>query len=239
MTTIPALRRRTAAIAVPVAACLAVSAMASPAAAARPDSSSTVRSGERASVSWTELDPGNLLGLPGNTHVGNLFVEDGSFGFSFGQILDLECEPGEEPGGGHEGGPGECDFALNAAGEPSIRFLDGLDLSLSVSGSTATLTGPIQVSNGGHGEPDSVLAVVQANITWTTTTDLVRYRASNTYVEGGISYRSRTTGLRSDPAKTVVTGFLGGMGFADDADDVSQGSFETYTETSRERIRTR
>ena len=230
MTTRSALRRTARSLAAPAVVCLTLTALAAPAAAARPDSSSSVRSGDRASVSWTELDPGNTLGLPGNTHVGNLWVEDGAYGtFAYGVIVDLDCDPGETPAGGH-GDPGTCD----PAGE---RFLDGDQVDLTVSDTTARLTGTLVVSNGGHGEPGSVLARVPADITWTSTTALSRYRGSSTYTDSTGSYRSRTTGLRSAPATTVVTGSLGRMGFADDRDDVSSGTFETYTETSRQRTR--
>ena len=171
----------------------------------------------------------DLLGLPGNTHVGQLFVEDGSFGsFASGVISDFECEPGQVPGG--HGDPGTC----TPMGD---RFLFAEGGALTVSGSTATFTGTITVTNGGHGEPGSVLAQVPATVTWTSSAGLIRYRATSTYVEQGISYRSRVTGLRSDAATTVVSGALGRMGFADDADDVSVGDFQTFTEVSRERIR--
>lgn len=231
---------RTARIAAPALACLTVAALASPASAARPDSSSSVRSGERASVSWTELDPNDDLGLPGNTHVGQLFVEDGFFGsYASGFISDFDCAPGQVPGG--HGDPGSC----APVGERFL-FADGGELT--VSGRTATFTGTLTVSNGGHGGPETpppppdaapVSQPVPASITWSSATDLVRFRATNSYVERGISYRSRVTGLRSDAATTVVTGRLGRMGFADDPDDVSTGDFQSYTEVSRERMRTR
>lgn len=229
---------RTTRVVVPALACLAVTAMASPASAGRPDSSTSVRSGERASVSWTELDPADTLRLPGNTHVGDLQVEDGSFGsFAFGQILDYQCDPGEVTGG-HDG-PGTCDLL-------QVRFLDGTG-DLVVSGTTARYTGTITVSNGGHGDPTdptvpggpgTVLAQVPASITWTSSADLVRFRETFSVVDGGVRFSSRVRGLRSDVATTTVTGALGRMGFADDRDDVAQGEFRSFTEVSRDRIRT-
>lgn len=229
MTARPALHRTLRALAAPAAACVAVAALASPAAAARPDGSTNVRSGQSASVSWVELDPKNLLGLPGNTHVGSFFADRGGFGgFASGQIADFQCAPGQLPGG--HGDPGTCT-------PKGVRFLDGSAGTLTVTDRTATFRGPVVVSNGGHGEPGSVLATVPASITWTSRTDLIRYRATNTYAEAGISYRSRVTGLRSDVSTTRVTGALGRMGFADDTDDVSQGEFQSFTEVSRERIR--
>ncbi len=194
-----------------------------------PDSGSSVRSGERADVSWTELDPRDALGLPGNTHVGFLGVEDGAFGtFAFGDIADYACGPGETPGG-HDG-PGTCDLR-------QVRFLQGEGGSLTVSGSTATWSGTLVVSNGGHGEPGGVLGRVSGNITWTSSAELVRFRETVTFVDGKSTFASRVSGLRSDFRTTTVTGALGRMGFADDADDVSRGQFRTFTETSRERIR--
>ena len=229
MITRPALSR-TARLALPAAACLAVTAIAAPASAARPDSNSSVRSAESASVSWTELDPDNTLGLPGNTHVGQLFVDDSVWGtYASGVISDFECAPGQVPGS--HGDPGTC----TPMGE---RFLFSEGGTLTVSDSTATFTGIITVSNGGHGGDGTVLAEVPATVTWTSSGSLVRFRATHSYTEHGISYRSRVTGLRSDPATTVVGGALGQMGFADDTDDVSVGSFESYTEVSRERMRT-
>lgn len=220
---------RTGRIAAPALACLALAALASPASAGRPDGSTNVRSGERASVTWTELDPTDALGLPGNTHVGNLSVDDGVFGsFAFGEIADHQCEPGQLPGG--HGDPGTCTLM-------GVRFLKAEGGGLTVTDRTATFTGTITVSNGGHGEPGSVLAQVPATVTWTSSADLVRYRESFTIVDGKVSYRSRVTGTRSDAATTVVGGALGRMGFADDADDVSVGEFRSFTEVSRERIR--
>lgn len=220
---------RTARVALPAVACLTVAALASPASAARPDSSTNVRSGERASVSWTELDPDDDLGLPGNTHVGWLEVEDGPYGsYAYGGIVDLQCEPGQVPDG--HGGPDACAYVQE-------RFLSAEGGALTVTDRTATFTGTITVSNGGHGEPGSVVASVPATVTWTSTTALSRFRSTHTYVERDISYRSRVSGVRSDPSTTVVSGALGRMGFADDADDVSVGSFQRYTEVWRERMR--
>ena len=229
MTARPALSRTLRAVAAPAAACLAVAALASPAAAARPDGSTNVRSGQSAFVSWTELDPDNLLGLPGNTHVGNFFADSGVFGtFAGGEIADFECAPGQVPGG--HGAPGTCT-------PMGVRFLDGSNGQLTVTDRTARFTGTVVVSNGGHGEPGTVLATVPASITWTSSADLIRYRETFTFTEAGTSFRSRVTGLRSDVSTTRVGGALGRMGFADDADDVSKGQFRSFTEVSRERIR--
>ncbi len=119
------------------------------------------------------MDEGNALGLPGNTHVGFLEVQDGSFEtFAYGWIVDWACDPGETPGG-HEG-LGTCDFV-------QARSLQGDDLDLVVDDRTARLTGEIVVTNGGHGEPGTVLARVPADVTWTSSTDLLRFRGTSSY----------------------------------------------------------
>ena len=228
------MRSRTAKVALPALACLTVAAMASTASAARPDGGRNTYSGASAYVSWTELDPKNLLGLPGNTHVGWLDVQDGGAwgGGVYGSIVDFQCEKGQIPD--PHGGPGACTFMQE-------RNLQSEDGTLTVSDSTAAFKGTIIVTNGGHGGDGDVLARVPANVTWKSTARLTRFRSTNSYDDRGwgISYRSRMSGLRSDETSTVVGGALGRMGFTDDADDVSGGAFRTFTETSRERTRQR
>ncbi len=51
-------------------------------------------------INWTEKDPDDLLGLPGNVHVGFLFGTEDQWGRWFwGAITDWDCDPGEVPGG--------------------------------------------------------------------------------------------------------------------------------------------
>lgn len=51
-------------------------------------------------VSWQENDPDDLLGLPGNVHLGFMFAQSDQYGqYFFGAITDWDCEPGETPGG--------------------------------------------------------------------------------------------------------------------------------------------
>ena len=53
-------------------------------------------------VSWTEYDPDDVLGLPGNVHIGYLDAEQGRYGsYVFGNVTDFECGEGETPWGGH------------------------------------------------------------------------------------------------------------------------------------------
>ena len=229
---------RTAKVALPALACLAVAAAASPSSAVRSESSAKNQAGESATVSWTELDPENVLRLPGNTHRGWLDVQEGGAfgGFVYGSIVDLQCEEGQSPDGhgGPDGGPDGCPVV-------QVRNLESRDGTLTVSGSTATFAGTIIVTNGGHGEDTAVLAQVPAKVTWTSTARLTRFRSTGSYDDRGwgITYRSRVSGLRSDSSTTVVGGALGRMGFADDVDDVSVGEFRTFTETFTERIRRR
>ena len=62
----------------------------------------TVGNGISVSVSWTEYDPDDLLGLPGNVHIGYLGAEDGPYGtYFYGSVTDFDCDEGETPYGGH------------------------------------------------------------------------------------------------------------------------------------------
>lgn len=54
-------------------------------------------------TSWTELDPDDVLGLPGNVHVGFLSGWNDQYGtYFYGNVTDFECDEGEVPGGGHD-----------------------------------------------------------------------------------------------------------------------------------------
>ena len=62
----------------------------------------TSGTGEFINVSWTEMDPDDLLGLPGNVHVGYLYAESGPYGsYFYGNVTDFDCDEGEVPWGGH------------------------------------------------------------------------------------------------------------------------------------------
>ncbi|NNE11657.1 MAG: hypothetical protein HKN41_05360, partial [Ilumatobacter sp.] len=69
-------------------------------------STRTKGTGRSINLGWTEYDPDDLLGLPGNVHVGYLWMENGQWGdWGWGGVVDFDCEPGEVPwghGGGHE-----------------------------------------------------------------------------------------------------------------------------------------
>ncbi|PPK93801.1 hypothetical protein CLV92_10977 [Kineococcus xinjiangensis] len=203
-------------------------ATAGQAAAAPKDSASSKRTVSSAFVDWTEEDRDNVLGLPGNVHVGFLKIKSTTqYTKVWGQIIDFECAPGELPGG--HGEESTCEHV-------QVRYLDSSDMTLVVDtrAGTAKATGEITVSNGGHGEPGEVLAVVPATIDLRSTTPMASFTRTETWTDGSTSYRSRVRGTAS--GEVIVGGALGRMGFADDADDVSYGSFEKYTEISRERV---
>ena len=211
-------------------------ATAGTAAAAPPapltERTTTTRTFSNLGVDWTENDPGNLLNLPGNVHQGYLGVQgDGTKTHLYGQIDDWQCDPGEVPGGhGQPGGEGVCDLVQS-------RYLESSEMTLAVDlvARTAKATGKVTVSNGGHGEPGQVLAVVPATIELRSTARLASFTRSERWSDGQRTYRSRVRGQASTQA--TVAGALGRMGFVDDADDVSSGYFQKATEVSRERVR--
>lgn len=216
---------------VAVAAAALLAGLAAPAQA----SSRTSSEGGQASTQWIEYDPDDSLSLPGNTHVGNLYVfQQADFVDLFGSIDDWDCDPGEVPGyGGHgeEGDPEKdlCDLI-------GTRFLEAESISfaLDARARTASLTGKLRVTNGGHGEPGQTLATPPVDMTWTGIGRGYRFSRSEFWSDGQFSYRSRVRGTGSEAA---VGGRIGAMGFTDDADDESFGSFETWRETSRFRVR--
>ncbi|NNF56400.1 MAG: hypothetical protein HKN03_18385 [Acidimicrobiales bacterium] len=248
---------------------------------------STVKSkgtGSSFNISWTEYDPDNLLGLPGNVHIGYLYAESGPYGdYAYGGVTDFECDPGESPWGGHghsvvvdetdDVATDAIDDAINAvvdSGAVSIdatvvvgavgsqlddeiidvieeefpscdfiqdRYIDGTGtatVTIDMKKQIGSITGTLTVSNGGHGEPGQVLGRPPVNLTirggqwekstWSSTYEGQNYKYSNsqtgTYYYGG-----------------TVSGNVGPMGFADDADDESYGGFGSYTFKAAERIR--
>jgi len=74
-------------------------------ATAVPVGADTIRSrgsGQHFHTSWTEYDPDDILGLPGNVHIGYLSAWTDQYGtYSYGGVTDFECDPGESPWGGH------------------------------------------------------------------------------------------------------------------------------------------
>lgn len=73
-------------------------------------------SGSNASVDWVEY--GELPGIPGNIHIGSLWVDSSSsYVDVFGVVEDWTCPPGEFPdggGGGHDEEPGQSKLRLRS-----------------------------------------------------------------------------------------------------------------------------
>lgn len=109
---------------------LATSVLASPAGAGL-----TVRTkgdGTRVNISWTEYDPDNLIGAPGNVHVGHLYAENGPYGnYLFGNVTDFECAPGQSPFFGHHVVVDEgADVAAEATGDAIEAIVDSGQTSI-------------------------------------------------------------------------------------------------------------
>ena len=208
-------------------------AVAAPATADPPHRDMSKRSGGQAFVQWTEYDRQNLLRLPGNVHIGYLGVyKMPGFSEVWGAIEDWQCDPGEVPGGWHGEEPQQptCD-------PKGTRFLQAepdAAYSVNVRSGVATLTGTIVVTNGGHGEPGTVLARVPANVVWTAEGRTYNFRRMDTWSDGKATYSSAT---RGSGFNATVSGSLGRMGFADDADDEASGNAEQWQERHRMRIR--
>ena len=123
-----------------------------------PDVSSSRTSYQTANVSWTEVDATADDPVPGNWHLGNLFVQRSGYGLDvFGSIDDFECEPGETPGGGGHGiAPGEPspEGVVRQPGHPlPERLSPTLGLTVDIPGGTVRLRGTLVASAGGHDGP--------------------------------------------------------------------------------------
>ncbi len=222
-------------------------AAASPAAAAPKDSFQSRMSGASAKAQWIEYDYNNDLGAPGNVHVGFLEAYKGSWGSDvWGVIEDWQCDEGEVPGGG--GGHGEepapdeeekegfCDnvgtrFLSSAWDRSTQQPLTTFTVDLRAG--TARLVGQLEVSNGGHGD-GTVLGSPPVDMTWTGVGTAYRATRTENFVDGDATYRMRVRAEGYSNAN--ISGAIGRMGFTDDADDTSSGSFESFREMSRERI---
>lgn len=249
----------------------------------------TSGTGQSLDVGWTEYDPGDLLGLPGNVHIGYLYAYAGPWGdFVGGSVSDFDCDEGETPwGGGHGFVAGVVDegaSVVSTAAEDAIddaidsgaasidgavvldsiqsdlsteipeliaeeyeqfpkceymgdRFLSGdgtTTVSINATTKVATIKGDLTVSNGGHGEPGIVLATPPVDIK-ITGGDWNQFEWSYSSKGAGYSYSDWQKGTYFYGG--IVTGGIGRMGFADDADDVSYGGFGSYKFKTVERIR--
>lgn len=249
----------------------------------------TSGTGQYVNLSWTEYDPDDVLGLPGNVHVGYLYVEQGPYGsYVYGNVTDFDCDEGEVPyGGGHgvatealadivdEGGDTVADAtedtlqdladggattvdadvvtdAIKAALDEEItdefeeipvcdyvqdRFLEGdgtVQMTVDARNVVARLTGTVNVTNGGHGEPGEVLASPPIDVT-ITGGEWSKYESSYKVRAEGYRYSSWQEG--TDWYGGAVTGRIGAMGFDDDADDESFAGFSTYQYRTVDRVR--
>jgi hypothetical protein len=182
-----------------------------------------------ASAQWIEY--GALNGVDGNVHVGYLQAQTSASGGNvWGEVVDYQCDEGEVPGGGGHGGPGEFsgDY-FDEEPEPtcdvmSFRWIEGNDVNFTVAKklNTARLTGTLYVDNHGAG------ATPPVDMTWTGTGDLSHTTWYEKGTEGGSRYVYK---YESTYRQADVTGFIGAMGFTDDADDQSSGSIQK-TKTS-------
>jgi hypothetical protein len=175
-------------------------------------------SGSDASVEWIEF--GDLPGIPGNVHVGWLWVDASSSRstYAYGYVEDWTCPEGERPdGGGHdEEEPGNCEFE-------AFREIEGEQINFTMDRklSSARLTGTLRVENHETGAGASP----PVDITWTAVGST--HKTTETYrdVSDGqrVQYRNTYTSTVA-----VVDGFIGAMGFTDDQDDESSGYLSTY-----------
>lgn len=247
-------------------------------------------SGSQFWINWTEYDPDDTLGIPGNVHVGYLSGYDEQYGtFFYGNVTDFDCDPGEVPWGGGHGGetvvfegqasadageqkaldaiiasgaksidaatvvdsiltnleedvpevideefPPACDYIqdrfLNAEekGKPTVTF------TVDAKKETLTVKGYLVVTEGGHGEPGGVLGRPPINMT-VTGGDWQKYESS--YKGSGQDYSYSYSQKGTDFYGGTVTGAIGAMGFADDADDESFAGFGSFSYKTVERIR--
>lgn len=213
-------RMRITAASLVVAPLLAV-ALAAPAEAG---STWTYRAdGTTASVDWIEM--GALTGVGGNIHVGSLWVDGGSAqAYAYGHVVDWTCPDGELPPSGGHGRFAEDEEPETNCVVESTRFIDGDAIQFSVDRklNAARMTGTLIVEDHETGSGGAPLA----DITWTgigktsSSTSYSKYTDSN-----GNRWQSRYS---STERNAEVDGFIGAMGFADDADDQSSGWLERY-----------
>lgn len=225
--------KRTPLAVLAVLAAASTALAAAPAAVAGPPSSTSSKTtGGQASAQWTEVDLGDALGFPGNTHVGYLGVyQQPGFTSVYGDVKDFQCEPGQSLPTGH-GEPAGDTCALMG-----VRFLTAdpgaVVFTSDTRTGTASLTGQLKVKNGGHGDGE-VVGRPPADVRWTSVGGAYSFTRTDSWSDGTTSYSSRVrgTGFQAD-----VSGRIGAMGFTDDADDVSDGSAENWREISRTRTR--
>lgn len=182
-------------------------------------------SGSEAGVNWLEM--GTLNGVGGNAHAGSLSVRDaGGRPEAYGSVFDWTCPEGElPPTGGHgdEPGHGPGGPETNCVLESS-RFIYGEAVTFTIDRklNTARLTGTLNVTDhdtGSGGRPP-------ADITWTGIGATSSSTYYSKYTDGeGTTWQVKES--RTDRA-AQVTGFIGAMGFTDDADDQSDARMSHF-----------
>lgn len=199
-----------------------------------PDVSSSRTSYQTANVSWTEVDPTADDPVPGNWHLGNLYVQRSGYGLDvFGSIDDFQCDPGEVPGhgGGHAGAePLPPEGACESLGTRFLSASPTLAFTVDVPGGRINLRGALIASSGGHDGPGAELGRPGVDITWKKAGGFYRYTNSSTWEDDTRRFSSSTRGLGW---QATVSGTLGPMNFTDDADDSSNGNAEQYTERTK------
>lgn len=246
----------------------------------------TSGTGQNLYASWTEYDPDNILGLPGNVHVGYLGFDSGPYGdYFYGNVTDFDCPAGVHPWGGHgviiddaaqiaenaiedainkvidEGGTSIDGIAITEAIQEELsdkvpeaitevfeeegpvceyiqdRFLErneSTKFTVDTAAKVARITGTISVTSGGHGEPGNLLATPPIDLT-VTGGNWNKYESTYKGSGEGYKYSSWYQGTSYDGG--VVTGAIGAMGFADDADDQSFVGFGSYKFKTVDRVR--
>lgn len=183
-------------------------------------------SGERLSSTWVEV--GTLNGVAGNVHTGEL-TADPERDEVYGSVTDWTCPAGELPptGGGH--GEYDEEQETNCVVE-SVReiFADDaiVDVTLDKRLDRGTITGSLVVADHGGGvtgRPPVAMTFTGIGATASSTT----YETGS---DGSYSYTYRTS---TSTRQAAVTGFIGAMGFTDDADDTSTGEMERYRTSER------
>lgn len=192
-------------------------------------------SGDWASTNWIEV--GVLDGIPGNVHVGQLYV-DGSTRVPqvHGFVVDWTCPEGELPPTHGHGIGLEFDEPVpepppTNCTHQGLRFIDAergaVEFRLDNRLTKARLTGNLRVS--AHDETGSV-AYPPVDITFTGIGDTYEDRWTFTWSSDGWTSTTRYTGSFRSAA---VDGRIGPMFFTDDADDVSTGGMGRFREMTK------
>lgn len=231
------MRRLLMAVVSTVAAAATITA-ASPAVAA--DMFFAKTSGRYATVQWLEMgEMPAASGVPGNAHIGQLWVEDLGNGraSAFGVVHDLQCPAGATPslpGGGHGEeppvpGPDECAPVMQ-------RFMEGVDLTFVMDRklSSATLTGALLVGGGGHGDPTVPTGQPPVRITWVGTGVTTTSRQTFTFTDEYGTHSSRYSST-DRPARIAAGSLIGPMIFDDEAGEWSEAGLGTFRSLDRSR----